>query len=123
MMSRCFIVSFRGWLWFYLFPIHKLYYDVSVFIPVSNVPRTTFSELSNSFTPIKENVYSLTVFSPIFLFPNILFPIRRSESSLTVFSPIFPFPFVFVSICPGESSLTMLSPIFPFPNIIISFIW
>ena len=25
-------------LWFYLFPIHKLYYDVSVFISVSNVP-------------------------------------------------------------------------------------
>ena len=63
------VYCFRGGLLFYLFSIHKLYYDVSVFISVSDVPRSTFSELSNPFTSIWENVCSLTVFSTFLPLP------------------------------------------------------
>ena len=121
MMNRCFIVYWLvlGGLLFYLFSIHKLYYDVSVFIPVSNVPRSTFSELSNPFTSIWENVCSLTVFSTFLPFPYILFPIRKSESSLTVFSTILPFTNIISSIRGIPFSISIFFTILPFTNILV----
>jgi len=107
-------------LWFYLFPIHKLYYDVSVFISVSDVPRSTFSELSNPFTSIRENVCSLTVFSTFLPFPYILLPIRKCESSLTVFSTIFPFPNVISSIWGTPFSFSISFSVLELPYILVS---
>ena len=104
------------WLWgikwellFHLFPLHKLYYDVSVFIPESNVPRSTFSELFNPFTSIRENVFSLTIWSPIFLFPYILFPIGKSSCSLTMWFRKHYFPYIHVSIRGNDSDRFLTS--------------
>ena len=124
MMSRCFIVSFRGWLWFYLFPIHKHYYDVSVFIPVSNVPRTTISELFNPFSSIMESECPLTIHFSILEFSNILmifpFTFPKSQCSLTIPFPIFPLPFILVPISISSCSLTMWFPRYYFPQILVS---
>jgi len=69
---------------FVLSPIHILVYDVSVFIVECSVPPCS-----------------------ILPTPNILSSIRPSECSLTIFPPMYPFPNIFDSIWINQNTKTI----------------